>query len=75
MVGGSFRGLTERPGRVERITADGEVSGTRRTSAGTDHFSAAQVEFEMLPEDNLMKQMIATGGVERLLAKGRIRNF
>jgi LPS export ABC transporter protein LptC len=50
-------------GWVERVIADGNVSGTRQTAAGTDHFSASHVEFAMLPQLNLIREMTATGGV------------
>ena len=57
-------------GRVERILAAREVSASRTTAGGSDHFSATQVEFDMLPEGNSIKQMIATGGVEAESRKG-----
>jgi LPS export ABC transporter protein LptC len=65
-----FEASLNASGRVERVLAAGEVSASRRTTGGSDHFSAAQVEFDMLPEGNLIKQMIATGGVEAESRKG-----
>jgi lipopolysaccharide export system protein LptA len=50
-------------GWVEHVAAEGGVAGVRKTSAGEDHFSAAQVDFRMLPEHNLIKDMTATRGV------------
>jgi len=50
-------------GWVERVAADGNVIGTRQTAAGTDRFSAAHVEFAMVPQKNLIQDMTATGGV------------
>ncbi len=67
---GRFEASLSAAGRVERIVADGQVSASRQTAAGSDRFSAAQVEFEMLPSGNLVKQMIATGGVEGESRKG-----
>ena len=66
-----FEASLNTSGRVERILAAGEASASRTTTAGdSDHFSATQVEFDMLPEGNLIKQMIATGGVEAESRKG-----
>jgi lipopolysaccharide export system protein LptA len=50
-------------GWVQRIVADGGVSGSRESAAGTDHFSAARVELAMLPEHNLINEMTAAGSV------------
>jgi lipopolysaccharide export system protein LptA len=65
-----FEASLNATGRVERILAVGEVSASRMTTGGSDHFSAAQVEFDMLPEGNLIKQMVATGGVQADSRKG-----
>ncbi len=65
-----FEASLNATGRVERIIADGQVSASRQVAAGADRFSAAHVEFEMLPPGNLIKQMIATGGVEAESRKG-----
>jgi lipopolysaccharide export system protein LptA len=61
---GKFEAHLNPSGWVESVIADGNVSGNRQTSAGTDHFSASRVEFAMLPEHNLIKEMTASGGVE-----------
>ena len=58
-----FQGEFDAAGAVSRIVAQGGVSGTRKTSAGEDHFSAAQVAFEMASGSNLLKEMTATGNV------------
>ncbi|HWW51739.1 MAG TPA: LPS export ABC transporter periplasmic protein LptC [Verrucomicrobiae bacterium] len=50
-------------GWAERIIASGKFVGTRQTASGTETFRAAHVEFAMLPEHNLVKEMTATGGV------------
>jgi lipopolysaccharide export system protein LptA len=67
---GRFEASLSAAGRVERIVADGQVSASRQTAAGSDRFSAAHVEFEMLPAGNLIKQMVASGGVEAESRKG-----
>ncbi|MGA8366364.1 MAG: LptA/OstA family protein [Candidatus Acidiferrales bacterium] len=61
---GKFEALLSPAGWIERVIADGNVTGSRQTSAGTDHFSASRVEFAMLPERNLIKDMTAGGGVD-----------
>lgn len=50
-------------GWVERIIADGNVAGSRATIRGIDHLSTARVEFAMVPQRNLVKEMTASGGV------------
>ena len=65
-----FEASLSATGHVERIIADGQVSASRQAATGSDHFSARHVEFEMLPTGNLIKQMIATGGVEGESRKG-----
>lgn len=68
--GASFRVSAQRfdstldaSGAVQQLTADGGVTGTRKGSAGEDHFVAERVEFAMIPGRNLLKQMTARGGV------------
>jgi lipopolysaccharide export system protein LptA/lipopolysaccharide export system protein LptC len=58
-----FDSLLLANGWAERIIASGSVVGTRQTASGTEYFRAAHVEFAMLPERNLAKEMTATGGV------------
>jgi len=65
-----FEASLSAAGRVERILAAGDVSASRQAAGGADRFSAARVEFEMLPAGNLIKQMTATGGVEAESRKG-----
>lgn len=65
-----FEASLSAAGRVERILAVSEVSAIRQAAGGPDRFSAARVEFEMLPAGNLIKQMMATGGVEAESRKG-----
>lgn len=58
-----FEGWLNLAGRVERLVADGGVTGTRQTTTSSDHFSAAHAEVAMLPQSNLLKDMTASGGV------------
>ena len=58
-----FEAVLSPAGWIERIVADGDIAGTRQTSAGTDRFSAAHAEFAMLPQRNLIDAMTASGGV------------
>jgi lipopolysaccharide export system protein LptA len=58
-----FEGFLNSEGQVERVVADGGVIGTRQTHAGTDRFSAQHVEFAMLPGQNLIQDMTASGDV------------
>jgi len=58
-----FEAVLNPAGWVEHVVADGNITGTRRTAAGTDRFSAAHVEFTMVPQKNLIQDMTATGGV------------
>jgi lipopolysaccharide export system protein LptA len=50
-------------GWIERIVADGHVTGERVSPTGTDHFSAARSEFNMQPQKNVVREMLATGEV------------
>jgi len=50
-------------GWIERIIADGNVTGVRQMAARIDHFSAEHVEFTMLAARNLLQDMTASGGV------------
>ena len=59
-----FEALLSPAGWVESVVADGNVTGSRQASPGTDHFSASRVEFAMLPEHNLIKDMTVSGGVD-----------
>jgi lipopolysaccharide export system protein LptA len=70
-----FEAFLNAMGHVERIFADGQVSASRQAAGGADRFSAAQVEFDMAAADNLIKQMIATGGVEAESHKGTDSQF
>ncbi len=58
-----FEAVLNPDGWVEHVVADGNISGTRQTAAGTDRFSAAHAEFTMVPQKNLIQDMNATGGV------------
>jgi lipopolysaccharide export system protein LptA len=71
---GQFEAVLNPDGWVENIVADGKIAGTRKTPAGTDRFSAAHVEFSMLPEQNLLKEMTATGGVIATSEQGTSTN-
>ncbi len=50
-------------GWIDHIVADGNISAKRRSTGIVDHFAAAHVEFTMLPGRNLLRDMVATGGV------------
>ena len=58
-----FNAAFDAAGALQQIVADGAVNGRRKTNTGDDHFSAAHVEFAMLPSGNQLKEMTATGGV------------
>jgi lipopolysaccharide export system protein LptA len=58
-----FQAALNQQGWIESIVAEGSVAGARQTSAGGDHLSAARLEFTMLPERNLVREMNASGGV------------
>jgi lipopolysaccharide export system protein LptA len=58
-----FEGFLNSGGEVERVVADGGVIGTRQGPAGTDRFSAQHVEIAMLPGQNLIRDLTATGDV------------
>ena len=58
-----FQALLSPEGWVDKILAVREVAGMRQSAAGTDHFSADQVEFQMHPRQNWMEQMTASGNV------------
>ena len=65
-----FEAFLDPAGWIGRIVADGNISGTRQSAVGTDHFSAKRVEFAMIPSRNLVDQMTATGGVMAELHQG-----
>ena len=58
-----FEGFLNSDGQVERVVADGGVTGTRQAPADTDSFSGQHVEIAMLPGQNLIQDMTATGDV------------
>jgi lipopolysaccharide export system protein LptA len=62
-AGERFEGFLNPGGSIERIVADGNVTGTNRTKAGTDTFSMSHVEFTMHGKENLIQRMAATGDV------------
>jgi lipopolysaccharide export system protein LptA len=63
LAANQFQAALNQQGWVESIVAEGSVAGARQTSAGSDHLSAARLEFTMLPERNLVREMNASGGV------------
>lgn len=67
-----FEGYLGPEGWVERITADGGVTGTRKSPAGTDHFSSGHVEFALEPRHNILREMTATGGVTAQSQQGAV---
>ena len=66
-----FEGFLDSSGQVERVVADGGVIGTRQAPSGADRFSAQHVEIAMLPGQNLIQDMTATGDV---IAESRQRS-
>jgi LPS export ABC transporter protein LptC len=50
-------------GWIERIVANGHITGQRVTPAGTDNFSAERAEFIMQPQNNVVREMLAMGEV------------
>ncbi len=58
-----FQALLSPEGWVDKILAVRDVAGVRQSAAGTDHFSADQVEFQMHPGQNWVEQMTANGNV------------
>jgi LPS export ABC transporter protein LptC len=58
-----FTGSLDVAGTLQQLAADGGVKGERKTLAGNDHFSAARVDFAMVPGRNLVRDMTATGSV------------
>jgi lipopolysaccharide export system protein LptA len=67
-----FEGYLGPEGWVERVVADGKVIGTRKSPAGTDTFSSGHVEFALEPQHNILRDMIATGGVTAQSQKGAV---
>ncbi len=67
-----FEGYLGPDGWVERIIADGGVTGTRKSPAGTDNFSSGHVEFALEPQHNILREMTATGGVTAQSQKGAV---
>ncbi|HKN60374.1 MAG TPA: LptA/OstA family protein [Candidatus Acidoferrales bacterium] len=67
-----FEGYLGPEGWVERVTADGGVTGTRKSPAGTDNFSSGHVEFALEPQHNILRDMIATGGVTAQSQQGAV---
>ncbi len=63
LAANQFQAALNQQGWIESIVAEGNVTGARQTSAGTDRLSAARLEFTMLPEHNLVREMNASGGV------------
>lgn len=70
-----FEGLLNPAGWVERIVADGKVAASRESRAGTDRFSAAHVEFAMVPAQNLIQDMTATGVTAESMQKGNLQTL
>jgi len=58
-----FEGFLDPSGSIDRIVADGNVTGANHTKTGTDTFSMSRVEFAMQGKQNLLKTMAATGDV------------
>ncbi len=52
-----------RDGWIERLSAIGNVRGTRQSEKGSSGFSSDRAEFSMAPEHNVVREMTATGAV------------
>jgi len=58
-----FESFLSGTGWVQRIIAEGNITGTRQSAAGTDQLSASRADLTMLPEHNLIHELTASGGV------------
>jgi lipopolysaccharide export system protein LptA len=58
-----FEAWIDPAGWIQRIVGDGNVTGADKSATGTDHFSAARVEFQMEPKQNAPRTMNASGDV------------
>jgi lipopolysaccharide export system protein LptA len=58
-----FEGFLNPNGQVQRVVANGSVTGTRQAPAGTDRFSADHVDITMLPNQNRIQDLTASGDV------------
>jgi hypothetical protein len=72
VVADRFEGYLNPEGWVERITAGGGVTGTRKGSAATDNFSSGHVEFALEPQHNILREMTATDGVTAQSQQGAV---
>lgn len=58
-----FEGFLDPEGWVQRIVADGDVTGSRKTTGASDSFSCQHVEFSFAPTRNVLRDMTASGNV------------
>jgi LPS export ABC transporter protein LptC len=65
-----FEAFLSDPGWIDRVLADGNVTGSRQMAGATDRFSAGRVEFTMVPERNLINEMTASGAVSAQVHQG-----
>ncbi len=63
VTAGVLEAFLDPAGWIERIVADGHIMAERVSPTGTDHFSAARTEFNMQPQKNVVREMLATGSV------------
>jgi lipopolysaccharide export system protein LptA/lipopolysaccharide export system protein LptC len=59
----SFEGFLNPDGWVERIVADGGVTGTSKSATGSDNFSGGRVDVALEAKRNVLREIMATGGV------------
>jgi lipopolysaccharide export system protein LptA len=59
--GNQFEAFLNPAGWIDKMSADGNVDGTREAPAGTDHFSTGRVELAMAPQ-NVVRMMTTSGG-------------
>lgn len=58
-----FEGFLNPEGWVERIVADGGVTGTSKSATGNDNFSGGRVDVALEARRNILREMMVTGGV------------
>ena len=61
--GDRFQGFVNPDGSVNRILADGNVSGSQKSQTASSTFSMAHVEFTLAGKENALQTMDATGNV------------
>ena len=68
----TFEGFLSPEGWIQRISANGDVAGSRKTGAGSDRFSCEHVQFSFAPTRNALREMTASGNVAAQTQKGGV---